>query len=139
MKTTSELEHNIRSAASPDVLLEQEPDQLSLTSYLHMLLERRGLSVGSVIRQCSLDRSYGYQLFNGTRRPTRDMLVALALQLEFTEEETQRLLKLAGRPVLYARNKRDAALLYSLTHRLTLAQAEELLAGSEVSPLGYGI
>ena len=65
--------------------------------------------------------------------------MALALQLEFTEEETQRLLKLAGRPVLYARNKRDAALLYSLTHRLTLAQAEELLAGSEVSPLGYGI
>lgn len=139
MKTTSELEHNIRSAASPDVLLEQEPDQLSLTSYLHLLLERRGLSVGSVIRQCNLDRSYGYQLFNGTRRPTRDMLVALALQLEFTEEETQRLLKLAGRPVLYARNKRDAALLYSLTHRLTLAQAGELLAGSEVSPLGYGI
>lgn len=139
MKTTSELEHNIRSAASPDVLMEQESDQLSLTSYLHMLLERRGLSVGSVIRQCSLDRSYGYQLFNGTRRPTRDMLVALALQLEFTEEETQRLLKLAGRPVLYARNKRDAALLYSLTHRLTLAQAEELLAGSEVSPLGHGI
>lgn len=139
MKTTSELEHNIRSAAGPDVLMEQELDQLSLTSYLHMLLERRGLSVGSVIRQCSLDRSYGYQLFNGTRRPTRDMLVALALQLEFTEEETQRLLKLAGRPVLYARNKRDAALLYSLTHRLTLVQAEELLAGSEVSPLGYGI
>ena len=139
MKTTSELEHNIRSAAGPDVLMEQESDQLSLTSYLHMLLERRGLSVGSVIRQCSLDRSYGYQLFNGTRRPTRDMLVALALQLEFTEEETQRLLKLAGRPVLYARNKRDAALLYSLTHRLTLAQAEELLAGSEVSPLGHGI
>lgn len=139
MKTTSELEHNIRSAAGPDVLMEQESDQLSLTSYLHMLLERRGLSVGSVIRQCSLDRSYGYQLFNGTRRPTRDMLVALALQLEFTEEETQRLLKLAGRPVLYARNKRDAALLYSLTHRLTLAQAEELMAGSEVSPLGYGI
>ena len=139
MKTTSELEHNIRSAASPDVLMEQESDQLSLTSYLHMLLERRGLSVGSVIRQCSLDRSYGYQLFNGTRRPTRDMLVALALQLEFTGEETQRLLKLAGRPVLYARNKRDAALLYSLTHRLTLAQAEELLAGSEVSPLGHGI
>ena len=139
MKTTSELEHNIRSAASPDVLMEQESDQLSLTSYLHMLLERRGLSVGSVIRQCSLDRSYGYQLFNGTRRPTRDMLVALAQQLEFTEEETQRLLKLAGRPVLYARNKRDAALLYSLTHRLTLAQAEELLAGSEVSPLGHGI
>ena len=111
MKTTSELEHNIRSAASPDVLMEQESDQLSLTSYLHMLLERRGLSVGSVIRQCSLDRSYGYRLSTAPRRPTRDMLVALALQLEFTEEETQRLLKLAGRPVLYARNKRDAALL----------------------------
>ena len=91
------------------------------------------------IQRCNLDRSYGYQLFNGTRRPTRDILLALAVHLGLTEAETQRLLKLAGRPVLYARNRRDAAILYSLSHRLSPGETEELLSGLEVKPLAASI
>ena len=133
MKATGELEQEIREADSPASLSADEFRLPPLPEYLRGLLAERGVSVGDIVVRCGLDRSYAYQLFNGTRRPTRDMLVALALQLEFTEEETQRLLKLAGRPVLYARNRRDAALLYCLSHRLTPAQAEELLAELEVS------
>ena len=67
------------------------------------------------------------------------LLLTLALRLGLTEEETQRLLKLAGRPVLYARNRRDAALLYGLNHRLSLAETEELLGSLEVESLGSDI
>lgn len=136
MKTTRELEHKIRGCKDPGGLLREEWEELTLTGYLHSLLKERGLTVGEVIQRCNLDRSYGYQLFNGTRRPTRDTLLHLAIQLRLTETEVQRLLKLAGRPVLYARNRRDAALLYSFSHRLTPAQTEELLAGLEEQALG---
>ncbi len=94
------------------------------------------MTVIQAIQCCNLDRSYGYQLFNGTRRPTRDVLLTLAIQLGLSEAETQRLLKLAGRPVLYARNRRDAAVLYCLSHKLSPAEAEELINGSEVDALG---
>ena len=139
MKTTRELEHKIRSSKDASVLLDADFDMPELTGYLRDLLRERGLTVGEVIQRCNLDRGYGYQLFNGTRRPTRDMLLILSFQLQLGERQAQRLLKLAGRPALYARDRRDAALLYSLNARLTLAQTEELLTGLGVDSLGSEI
>lgn len=139
MKTTRELEHRIRSCKDTSALAGPDFDAPKLTEYLRQLLGERHLTMGEIIQRCNLDRSYGYQLFNGTRRPTRNMLITLSLHLELGEKEAQRLLKLSGRPTLYARNRRDAALLYALNHRLTPAQAEELLNGLEELALGSEI
>ena len=98
-----------------------------LPIYLNSLLHRHGLTVQDVVVACNLDRSYGYQLFNGTRRPSRELLLRLALLLKLGEDEAQRLLKIAGRQPLYARNRRDAAVLYALTHGLTAEETDELL------------
>ncbi len=139
MKTTRELEHKIRMSGDASVLRDADFDMPDLSGYLRELLRERGLTAGEAIRRCNLDRSYGYQLFNGTRRPTRDMLLILAFQLQLEESQAQRILKIAGRPPLYARNRRDAALLYGLANRLALAQTEELLAELEEDSLGSDI
>lgn len=127
MRPTHELQQEIRKGASPGVLSGPDFEPPQLTEYLSLLLKDRGLSVRDVVESCNLDRSYGYQLFNGTRRPTRNMLLRLCLVLELPEEEAQRLLKLAGRPVLYARSRSDAAVLYGLNHHLSLEETGELL------------
>lgn len=139
MKTTHELEQKIRSGKDPSLLDGGDFSLPELSDYLHTILKAHDMTVIQAIQRCNLDRSYGYQLFNGTRRPTRDMLLTLAIHLGLTERETQRLLKLAGRPVLYARNRRDAAVLYCLSHRLSHAETEELLNGLEVEPLASSI
>ena len=92
------------------------------------LLHRHRLTVQDVVVRCNMDRSYAYQLFNGTRRPSRDFLLRLALLLKLGEDEAQRLLKIAGRQPLYARSRRDAAVLYGLTHNLTADATQDLLA-----------
>ena len=129
MKSTQELEHRIRHSQDPSLLKEDMFSTPSLAVYLNGLLYDHGLSVQDVVVGCNLDRSYGYQLFNGTRRPTRDFLLRLALWLHLSEGETQRLLKIAGRQPLYARSRRDAAVLYGLTHGLSAEKTQELLAG----------
>lgn len=139
MKGTAELEHKIRSGETPSVLLDGDFDAPELADYLRGLLEERGLTVGQAVRLCNLDRSYGYQMFNGTRRPTRAALLTLAIRLELGEEEAQRLLKLAGRPVLYARNRRDAAVLYCLSHRLPPEEAGELMSEMGVDGGAWGV
>lgn len=139
MKTTRELEHRIRSSKDPAVLADEDFAPPALSDYLHQLLKSRRMTTVEAIQCCNLDRSYGYQLFNGTRRPTRDMLLTLAIHLGLTETETQRVLKLAGRPVLYARNRRDAAILYCLGHRLSPSETEEMLSGLEVEPLATSL
>ncbi len=127
MKSTEELEHQIRSSNTPDALAGKEFDAPSLTAHLAELLHIRRVTVQDVVVGCNLDRSYGYQLFNGTRRPTRDFLLRLALFLRLSEREVQQLLNIAGRQTLYARNRRDAAILYGLSHGMTAEQTEELL------------
>ena len=128
MKSTEELEHQIRESATPQVLTGEDYALPPLPIYLNSLLQRHGLTVQDVVIACNLDRSYGYQLFNGTRRPSREFLLRLALLLKLEEDEAQRLLKIAGRQPLYARSRRDAAVLYALTHNLTADATQDLLA-----------
>ncbi len=127
MRSTQELEQEIRACPDPAALDGADYVLPPLSEYLSALLKARGLTVREAIRACNLDRSYGYQLFNGTRRPTRDTLLTLALALRLPETEAQRLLKIGGRRTLYARDRRDAAVLYALTHDLGLEEADKLL------------
>ena len=127
MTLTQELEHQIKTSQTPAILAGDVFDQPALTTYLNNLLHEHGLTVQDVVVGCNLDRSYAYQLFNGTRKPTRDFLLKLSFLLGLPEDEVQRLLKIAGRQPLYARNRRDAAILYGLTHGLTLEETDGLL------------
>ncbi len=127
MKSTRSLERAIQSSASPDLLNEEDFSLPELSEYLRELLRRQGVPLKDMIRRCNLDRSYGYQLFNGTRRPTRNTLMIFSLELGLRDREVQRLLQLAGRTPLYARCRRDAAVLYGLSHQLSPAEVHELL------------
>ena len=86
MHTTDELRSAIRSSSDPALLADGAFSPPDYPVYLCSLLERRGWLVRDAIRACYLERSYGYQLFNGTRPPTRTFLLRLALALELGEE-----------------------------------------------------
>lgn len=127
MKSTRSLERAIHNSGDPGLLVGEDFSLPALSDYLQDQLRRRGIPLKDIIRRCNLDRSYGYQLFNGTRRPTRDVLMVLSLELGLRDREAQRLLQLAGRAPLYARCRRDAAVLYGLAHHLSPAEVHDLL------------
>lgn len=135
MRSTAELEHEIRESETPEALASPDFESPAAAQYLNALLKERGVTPGEAIRRCNLDRSYGYQMLNGTRKPTRSFVLLLSLALELGEAETQRLLKLAGRQPLYARNRRDAAVLYGLSHALTVEETDDLLTELGEEPL----
>ena len=99
----------------------------TLSFYLHELLAQKNISKAEVIRRANLDRVYGYQIFNGTRTPTREKLFQLAFGFELTFQETQTILKIAGMAPLYAKIKREAAIIFCLNKKYTLDQAQEFL------------
>ena len=127
MKSTDELHSAIRASETPALLAGAEFARPELSSTLSRLLEERGWRAADAIRACYLERSYGYQMFNGTRPPTRNFLLRLALALELGAEETQRLPRPAGRAGLYPPRRYGAGVLYGLTHRLSLEETDELL------------
>lgn len=127
MKSTRSLERAIHNSSNPSLLDGEDFSLPALSDYLQDQLRQRGVPLKDVIRRCNLDRSYGYQLFNGTRRPTRDVLMTLSLELGLREQDAQRLLQLAGRAPLYVRCRRDAAVFYGLSHHLSSAEVHDLL------------
>lgn len=127
MKSTEELENQIRGSKTSAGLADKSYKVPAIAPYMNSLLYDHGLTVQDVMVDCGLSRSYAYQLFNGNRPPTRSFLIELAFLLKLPEAEAQRLLKIAGRQPLYARNRRDAAVLYGLSHGMTADETKRLL------------
>lgn len=89
-----------------------------------------------VIKRAGINRTYGHQLFNGTRKPSRDKVIQLAFGFGLDIEQTQRLLQAAQESPLTPRIKRDAAILYCIMHKLDFGEAQKLLEGFDMAALG---
>lgn len=129
-KSTEELFNAIKEAKTVTEYLTTYEDELvdfTLPEYFARLLEEKSLDKATVVRNSGLNQVYGYQILSGNRKPGRDKLLALAFGFELNAEETQKLLKYAEQPQLYARNQRDSIILFALERRLSIYVCNELL------------
>lgn len=102
---------------------------------IHILINKyiaeKGLAHADIIRKLNVERSYGYQLLNGKRIPTRIQLIKLGFLLRLSFEEMQRFLKVAGKEILYARNMTDAKIIYAVEHKIDYDSACEFVWDGE--------
>ena len=111
-------------------------EERTVSDYLIELCEKHGKIPGQVIKKAQLARTYGHQIFSGTRIPSRDKLIQLAFGFELSLDETQKLLKVSGKSVLYAKIKRDAVCIYAISHHMSVMEVQEMLAAAELPLLG---
>lgn len=134
-KNTEELLHTLKNSPDLDTYLSQEKNNLitnTLPDYLKTLCEEKNISKAQCAKASGLDRTYVYQIFSGAKHPTRDKLLALCFGFSLTLEETQSLLKSTSYPILYAKNKRDSAIIFALERKYTLIELNELLFEMEL-------
>lgn len=137
--STEELNHQIEEATNIEDFLNANREYMlsgSLSQHLTALLAEKKISKADVVRGSLLDRAYVYQIFSGERRPSRDKLLALSFGLRHTADETQKLMKLSGNRELYARDQRDAIILFALQHHKTIMETNELLDANQMPALG---
>lgn len=115
-----------------------EMGQAPFHEYLTRLREEKGESAEQIIRRSQIEKSFGHRLFKGTRNPSRDTCLQLAFGFELDVEGTQRLLKCAGKSILYPRVLRDAAIIYSLHHQISLTDTQIILEDLGVPLIGGG-
>ncbi len=80
-----------------------------------------------LVRDAGLNETFGYQIFTGTRRASRDNLLKIAFALGLTLRETNRLLQAGGVNELYCKNRRDAIIIFAISHGYALQKTEEEL------------
>ena len=116
--------------------LDRDVSMPSFHDYISQMCLDREETREHIIKRSGINRTYGHQLFNGTRRPSRDKVIQLAIGFGLDIEQTQQLLKSAQESPLTPRVKRDAAILYCMMHHLDISETQKLLAGFDMSVLG---
>lgn len=125
---TEELLAALLSAPDPKTYVDKNKiTQRTLPEYLQTLLATHNLKRSDVIREAQLNETYGYQIFMGQRKPSRDKVLALAFAMGCSLTEAGRLAQAAGVNPLYAKNRRDAILIFCLDNKYNLLRANEEL------------
>ena len=96
--------------------------------YMRSLIKAKGLLQQAVFLAADIPETYGYRLISEERHTRRrDVILRLCLGARFSLKETQRALRLAGFEELYARVKRDAALIVAVNEGMSVDGTNELL------------
>ena len=120
---TEDMLAELLDAPDPRAFIKRrEVGERSLAEYLNALLAEKGLKRAAVVRE-----TFGYQIFTGARRASRDNLLKIAFAMGCTLREANRLLQAGGANELYCKNRRDAIVIFAISHGYTLQKTEEEL------------
>lgn len=125
---TDELLDELLDAPNPDAYLDaHDLPERTLASYLQELLEAKRLDQARVVRMADLNETYGYQIFKGTRHPTRNKVLQIAFAMALSLRETNRALALAGTSPLTCKDRRDAVVIFCIDRGCSLQKVNEEL------------
>lgn len=137
--STATLDYKLKEAKSIGDYLKRNKDNMvtcRLSDYLNQLLAEKAILIAEVVRGSYLERGYVYQIFSGRKTPSRDKLIAIAFGLHLSSDETQKMLKISGNRELYARDARDAIILFCLQRNMPIYEANDLLSTNGFELLG---
>ena len=134
-KNTSDLQYELTNATDLKKFLSENQEHLineNFTEMLQQMFKKSGLSKAVLAKKARTSEVYLYQIFSGERTPSRDRTICLCFGLSASLEETQQMLKHSGFAELFVRDKRDAIIIFGISHNLTLDEVnDELYSESE--------
>ena len=107
--------------------LDRKDNAPVFSEYLTYLMDEMGCSGMVLMNHVFISKTYYYQLRSGERLPGRNTAIRIALVLSLSVDETQRLLTLAEKNVLYPKVRRDAAILWCLKKKMSFDETENYL------------
>lgn len=129
---TGDLMNRLTSTESHEELdqyLEQIRDKYpkDLSSYIKAILAEKGMSIADMQKRSCIDRTYIYQIMDGSKRPGRDKIIAMAVACRMTLPECQRALEIAQEGILYAKSRRDSVVIYAINKKMDIMDLNGLL------------
>ena len=128
-KKTEDLVNEIISCKTMEYYLNTNQEEfldMPLELYLKQLLKKKQMRVSQVV-DASNKGEYIYQVFRGIKRPSRDIVLCIAMGMKLNPSETNYLLRVAGASPLDARKRRDSIILFALNRNLTVPDTNDIL------------
>jgi len=136
---TSTLLRKLFNTTDLEKFMECNADEMMIPSfhdYITKMCRKTEQVPEQVIKQAIIERTYGHQLFNGTRKPSRDKVIQLAFGFKLNLADTQKLLQIAQKSPLYPKIKRDAAILFCISHHIDILETQSVLHSLGLTLLG---
>ena len=108
-------------------------------AYVKKLCAERGTVPERIIKKSGIDRTYGHQIFNGRKNPSRDKVLQLAFGFGLNIDETQKLLSAARKSSLYPKIKRDAVVIFAISKGYSLEAVQATLEEMGLPALGLNL
>ena len=134
---TTELLHKLSTAKDIKFFLneyEQEFRSISFSEFLNDIIYDKELTPAEVAKK-SGQGEYVYKVIRGERKPSRDVIIAIAVGMTLSLDETKLLLRIAKWAMLDPRDKRDSIIIYSIKEKHTIDQLNDLLFDMEQQTL----
>lgn len=104
-----------------------EIKKVSFQDYINQLMLEKNIEKSAIIRDSLIPRTYAYQIFQGSKQAGRDKVLQLAFAMKLDLDETNRLLTIAQHNHLYAKQQRDALVIFGISNQYSLMEINELL------------
>lgn len=130
VKTTDDMLSELKASDNYESFAANNKDVFikgSISAYLNSLLAEKGIPLKDAVKGSGIERVYAYHIFSGKKLPSRDKLLAIAIGMKLTFEETQALLKYSCSCPLYPENERDSVIIYALMNGYGIDKTSELL------------
>ena len=130
MKGTTDMRQELMESANLDQFLSENKENfcsVGISGVLRDMLRKRKTSKAALARRSGMSEVYLHQIFSGQRNPSRNRIICLCFGLKASVEEAQDLLKKCGFAQLYAKNRRDAIILYGLQNSMDLFAVDDKL------------
>ena len=129
-KNTDTLQQELMSTNNLDRFLTENDASfrdVPLLEAIQRIFDEKGMSKAQLAKQSGISEVYLHQLFSGRRFPSRSRLLCLCFGLGATVDEAQSLLQQARHAPLYSRDRRDAIIIFALSHHMTLFEVNDKL------------
>lgn len=127
--STSELLNRLTQASDINTFVDEYENEfleMSCAEFLNEMLVCKKLNLADVVKR-SGQGDYVYKVFRGERKPSRDILLAVAVGMGLSIDETQLLLRISKLAALDPRDKRDSVILYGLKEKKEYVKINDLL------------
>ncbi|WP_405355601.1 hypothetical protein [Ruminococcus sp.] len=137
-KSTDELLNILKSNSNLDDYFSENRDYMqyaTLPQMLESLILSKKISKSEAINNSLIEKHYGYQIFKGIKTPSRDKLIMLCIGIGADLSQTSKLLNCIKASPLYAKDGRDAVIMFGILHRLSVIDINLMLYDRGYTPL----
>lgn len=105
-----------------------EIKKLNIGEFFCYICERKHITKSELIKKADIDRTYGYQIFDGRKNPSRDKILRLCLAAKLDLKETKRALEIGKVAQLYPKEVRDSIIIFAINNKISIIETNELLS-----------